>query len=45
MVDLKSMGKNIIETVEKSLTDMVTRLVRINPCLLAPVFPRCVVNA
>ena len=27
------MGKNTIETVEKSLTDMFIRLVRIYPCL------------
>ena len=32
--DLKSTGKNSIETVEKSLTDMFIRLVRIYPCLL-----------
>ena len=33
LADLKSMGKNTIETVEKSLTDMFIRLVRIYPCL------------
>ena len=32
--DLKSTGKNTIETVEKSLSDMFIRLVRIYPCLL-----------
>ena len=31
---LKSTGKNTIETVEKSLTDMFIRLVRIYPYLL-----------
>ena len=31
--DLKSTGKNTIETVEKSLTDMFIRLVKIYPCL------------
>ena len=34
LADLKSTGKNTIETVEKSLTDMFIRLVRIYPCLL-----------
>ena len=29
LADLKSTGKNTIETVEKSLTDMFIRLVRI----------------
>ena len=40
LADLKSTGKNTIETVEKSLTDMFIRLVRIYPCLLLvyPVF-------
>ena len=33
LADLKSTGKNTIETVEKSLTDMYIRLVRIYPCL------------
>ena len=35
LADLKSTGKNTIETVEKSLTDMFIRLVRIYPCLTA----------
>ena len=34
LVDLKSTGKNTVETVEKSLTDMFIGLVRIYPCLL-----------
>ena len=34
LADLKSTGKKTIETVEKSLTDMFIRLVRIYPCLL-----------
>ena len=33
LADLNSTGKNTIETVEKSLTDMFIRLVRIYPCL------------
>ena len=33
LADLKSTGKNTLETVEKSLTDMFIRLVRIYPCL------------
>ena len=33
LADLKSTGKNTIETVLKSLTDMFIRLVRIYPCL------------
>ena len=33
LADLKSTGKNTIETVEKSLTDMFIRFVRIYPCL------------
>ena len=33
LADWKSTGKNTIETVEKSLTDMFIRLVRIYPCL------------
>ena len=33
LADLKSTGKNTTETVEKSLTDMFIRLVRIYPCL------------
>ena len=33
LADLKSTGKNTIETVEKSLTDMFIRLVKIYPCL------------
>ena len=33
LADLKSTGKNTIETVERSLTDMFIRLVRIYPCL------------
>ena len=36
LADLKSTGKNTIETVEKSLTDMFIRLVRIYPCLYRP---------
>ena len=35
LADLKSTGKNTIETVEKSLTDMFIRLVGIYPCLLS----------
>ena len=38
LTDLKSTGKNTIETVEKSLTDMFIGLVRIYPCLLAIIF-------
>ena len=38
LADLKSMGKNTIETVEKSLTDMFIRLVRIYPCLYTSCF-------
>ena len=34
LADLKSTGKNTMETVEKSLTDMFVRFVRIYPCLL-----------
>ena len=34
LADLKSTEKNTIETVEKSLTDMFIRLVRIYPCLI-----------
>ena len=34
LADLKSTGKNTIETVEKSLTDMFIRLIRIYPCLI-----------
>ena len=34
LANLKSTGKNTIETVEKSLTDMFIRLVRIYPCLI-----------
>ena len=34
LADLKSTGKNTIETVEKSLTDMFIRLVGIYPCLI-----------
>ena len=47
LADLKSTGKNTIETVEKSLTDMFIRLVRIYPCLhkfvnhCDPYFSRC----
>ena len=37
LADLKSTGENTIETVEKSLTDMFIRLVRIYPCLIAVV--------
>ena len=33
LADLKSTGKNTIQTVEKSLTDMFIRLVRLYPCL------------
>ena len=40
LADLKSTGKNTIETVEKSLTDMFIRLVRIYPCLI----PFCLVE-
>ena len=36
LADLKSTGKNTIETAEKSLTDMFIRLVRIYPCLTVP---------
>ena len=39
LADLKSRGKNIIETVEKSLTDMFIRLVRIYPCLSDQITP------
>ena len=35
LADLKYTGKNTIETVEKGLTDMFIRLVRIYPCLLS----------
>ena len=35
LADLISTGKNTIETVEKSLTDMFIRLVRLYPCLYA----------
>ena len=38
LADLKSTGKNTIETVEKSLTDMFIRLVRIYPCLLTQAY-------
>ena len=38
LADLKSTGKNTIETVEKSLTDMFIRLVRIYPCLYMSAF-------
>ena len=38
LADLKSTGKNTIETVEKSLTDMIIRLVRIYPCLVYTVW-------
>ena len=34
LADLKSTRKSTIETVEKSLTDMFIRLVRIYPCLV-----------
>ena len=34
LADLKSTGKNTIETVEKNMTDMFIRLVRIYPCLI-----------
>ena len=34
LADLKSTGKNTMENVEKSLTDMFIRLVRIYPCLI-----------
>ena len=37
LADLESTGKNTIETVEKSLTDMFIRLVRIYPCLYCDV--------
>ena len=36
LADLESTGKNTIETVEKSLTDMFIRLVRIYSCLSVP---------
>ena len=45
LADLKSTGKKTLETVEKSLTDMFIRLVRIYPCLSrvsgirSPIFP------
>ena len=35
LADLKSTGKNTIGTVEKSLTDMFIRLVRIYSCLIS----------
>ena len=38
LADLKSTGKNTIETVEKSLTDMFIRLVRIYPCLIFMIY-------
>ena len=41
LADLKSTGKNTIETVEKSLTDMFIRLVRIYPCLIGLVLIWC----
>ena len=41
LADLKSTGKNTIETVEKSLTDMFIRLVRIYPCLIAIMMADC----
>ena len=44
LADLKSTGKNTIETVEKSLTDMFIRLVRIYPCLLCPQENSCNAN-
>ena len=34
LADLKSTGKNTIETVKKSLTDMFIRSVRIYPSLV-----------
>ena len=34
LADLKSTGKNTVETVEKSLTDVFIRLVRIYSCLV-----------
>ena len=34
LADSKSTGKNTIGTVEKSVTDMFIRLVRIDPCPL-----------
>ena len=34
LADLKSTGKNTIEIVEKSLTEMFIRLLRIYPCLV-----------
>ena len=39
LADLKSTEKNTIETIEKSLTDMFIRLVRIYPCLHVVVYP------
>ena len=33
LADLKSTEKNTIEIVEKSLTDMFIRLVKVYPCL------------
>ena len=41
LADLKSMGKNTIETVEKSLTDMFIRLVRIYLCLVQQTSKHC----
>ena len=41
LADLKSTGKNTIETVEKSLTDMFIRFVRIYPCLFELLTRRC----
>ena len=45
LADLKSTGKNTIETVEKSLTDMFIRLVRIYPCLVAVASQFFIINA
>ena len=45
LADLKSTGKNTIETVEKNLTDMFIRLVRIYPCLTLAATPsRCLLS-
>ena len=33
LTDLKSTGKNTVETVEKSLADVIIRLLSLYPCL------------
>ena len=45
LADLKSTGKKTIETVEKSLTDMFIRLVRIYPSLYKTTEDDCFVLA